>query len=319
MHRSARKTKHFPKIKLIGWIFAGIFLAIGIFKLMRSMQASIFLSRRWRTNILFNTQPLTFISFPGHVDDRVIVVTLPDSTYTEVPYGYGSYRLGTISKLGTIEKKEALLSDTVSDLTGLKIAGWLTKTESPKINSSEFIPTQMRNIYLSWGTAGTDITTSLSLFDQLFLGLKLFTLRADQTRMYAVDTNESLVESKTLPDGSSSESLNTGLLTNYLEQKFEETEIRSDMLTIEVLNHTKVPNVGQKFSRFVTMIGGNVINVGNATADITHCDVHVDENNSSKMIVGFLQIEFGCTILNKTDEQKSDIVIGLGESWGKRW
>lgn len=319
MRHAARKKKKPHKRKLI-WVFlVCVILAVICIKLLSWAKTSIFLFKNWRTNIVFYTQPLTLISFPRDADERTIIVTLPESLYVAVPYGYGDYRLGSVWKLGVIEKKEQLLADTTGDLLGVKVSGWFTKPEIIDLDANSFLPASVKEAFLPWGKTETTVKTNLNFLDQFLLYLKLSGLRANMVKVYSLEKDASLIENKVLPDGSDATVVNEKFLHNFLEQKFEETDVRQEVITLSVFNYTKVPNVGQKFAQYLTNLGGKVINIGNAEGDIVACEVRTAEKNKNKIIITYLHKELGCSVLPSEENQKSDVVVNIGKQWGDRW
>lgn len=275
---------------------------------------TLFSDKNWRTNIIFHTQPPVLLSYPPNKADKVLLFILPENLSLTVPYGYGIYRSDAVWKLSELESNPALVRDTYTDLFGVPVQGIIGATlEQAVVYDPVHQASDLgRMIQLGEGSS------FLKLSEQLKLMIDLKFLSARRLLVYDV-RNQPLYDTMTLPGGSEVFQVNPNRWDNFLSQKFEESKIREEALTVTILNSTATSGLGQKFARFVSAIGGKVLKVANETSDIKTCQLRVGETNRQKLLIRFLSSEFGCALASLSETNEVDLVVIVGESFAKRW
>ena len=99
------------KIILISFLFL-----VSFYLLFKSIKASIFLRNKEKVNVVFYGQNSFFYSF-DRVSDSNYIIQMSSDLKGLVPGGYGFYRLGSLGKLVSLEKKTNLFQKTYSVAT----------------------------------------------------------------------------------------------------------------------------------------------------------------------------------------------------------
>ncbi len=319
-----RRTKlPLPRYRITKRVFTGVIVIIcvvlGIWlviALIKEVRASIFLKSS-RTNIVIQNNPIILLSFASIEADSDLLITLPGSVHVLVPYGYGQYRLEAVGRLGILEHKPQLLPDTIADLLGVTLDGWVQKDIDRHTNNT--VLEQLQQSLTLGQVLSPQFDSNLEMLDRFLLFWKLWHLRSNVVRVYDMTQNSTIFVRSALADGSNSTEVNSDGLERFLEQKFEDAQIRLDGLTIRIFNSTDTAGIGQKFARFVTRIGGKVIAVGNQKDDEAHCRVFLRKELDQKRIVQFLQKEFNCTLSLTPNNLGADLMITVGNSFADRW
>jgi hypothetical protein len=109
--KKTRSRNSLLYIIIIGFLF--IYLTIVFFK---SFSTSLFVQKKDRVQILMYGQNAGFYSL-GIQDPRNYVLYYPADLKVQLPGGYGSYRIGSIGKLVSLDKKPELYQKTFSLVT----------------------------------------------------------------------------------------------------------------------------------------------------------------------------------------------------------
>ena len=136
---------------------------------------------------------------------------------------------------------------------------------------------------------------------------------------YLADQNSRLFADAKLPDGTEVKRINSEALTVFLEQKFEDAQIRQEALSVTVKNTTETPGVGQKFTKIITNLGGKVLTVGNEKSEITGCQLEVKPESQKARLVLYLKQEYNCQSIPPLSDGGADLIVRVGKSFGERW
>lgn len=300
---------------------AVLFLGAGVLKFIRLAQTSVFLRDSWRTNILLRTSPAVVVSFVKDETEKTVVVSLPDNLSVRVPFGYGYYRMDAVWKLAALEHKDALSSQAVEDLLGVPISGWLSSASPKTISETEdqaLIET-VKSAFTITSLLNGNIQTNLNVLDRTILAWQLLNTRPSNTLLYATHRNPRLFIDATLADQTVIKVVNESALDQFLEQKFESTQIRQDGLLIKIFNTTSTGGIAQRFSRFITNAGGKVIAVGNAAEIVDQCLIVTNKDNAQKDLVRFVKGLFACESRIAEDTLEADVLLYVGISFKDRW
>lgn len=315
VRNKSRPTIHSSFIVLL--IFVVVSAMLGMLRLSRQ---SIFFNKSWRTNIVINSDPLLLLSFSSDNNDSLIALTLPQSTFVEVPYGYGPYRLQSVWRLSELEKKPSLQSETVADLLGLPVAGFIQFANSTdlKLEQEDDLWQWLRS-HLGFGALiNFSGLTNLSIYDKLVIAAKVRFAKPDNRSGLFLTRQPSLFRTVVLPNGEEAQEIDQEALDVVLGQRFELTQVREESLLVSIENATDVGGVGKKFSRYISRVGGKVVTLETKGPKIGQCELVVKENMENKVLTNYLKREFSCSLL-VSSENEVDLVMRLGDVFGNRW
>lgn len=316
MHRRPARTHTKPARRVWLWL-AGFLLLLSVTFAWRQYSTSLFVSRNWRVNVLLNSNPLTVISFPNESSDKLVIVTVPESAYVRVPWGYGEYRVGALVKLAEQENKPDLFAESISDLFGLKLHGVWSRNEAVTVSEEALLDDIKKEVSFSYVTSQTP--GQLNLLDRSLVYWKLKNWSHRDVKVLSTHTTDQLYHSQELPDGTDIKVADSEQLTRFFERTFEEAAVRSESLSIAVHNTTEVSGVGQQFARFISTLGGDVIALGNEAEDVSNCIVELTEAHKNATLVKFLKSEFECELAYVESVEGADIKIKVGTYFATRW
>lgn len=91
------------------------FLVYFLILIYKNISSSVFIKRKDRVNVVFYSNNTSFFSFSKK--DVNYIIEFPPETEVLVPGGYGSYKLGSLGKLVSLEKNPDLFKKTFSAAT----------------------------------------------------------------------------------------------------------------------------------------------------------------------------------------------------------
>lgn len=282
-------------------------------------KSSIFWQQKWRRTVVITSNPVMVVSVPASDEEKLVVITFPRDVYVEVPHGYGWYRLGAVERLSELEKRPELFTETIEDLIGIKVAGWVRNGESDESIHSTGDTGVIKQIISPVAVVLQNYSSNLSFPSLLHLSLKLAFSRPDTVYTYETEADPRLFVETQLPDKTKTKQVDRRALDTIIEQTVVDPRVRIEGLRLEIRNTSKVAAVGNQFARFLTNQGGTIINVGNEVGSLDSCLIRVNPGNTSKKIIQFVKEEFGCETADLADSDRADAVILLGTNFGKRW
>ena len=122
------------------------------------------------------------------------------------------------------------------------------------------------------------------------------------------------------PDGSVIKKINIDLFDTKLGNIWEDSEIRRENVTLEVVNATEQEKVAGSFSDILNHLGATVILTStDKTLQKEKCQIYLlNPLAGTSKVVKILQKNYNCSILNKYfDSIQSDVRIVLGEDYLK--
>ncbi len=304
---SLRKAFFYTSLVLISFLLVQFITQVALSKLNQSVG---------RTNIVLLGDPIYLLSFPKNSNESVVTLAIPSDAYVSVPYGYGQYQLKSVVDLAKLEKKPNLVTDTVADTLGIYINGYVDFRG--RNLDSEHIVEELKNLRFTLANLRGDFPTNLNLFDRL----QLMRLAENSEPLSIINYDLLnaplvLIDSK-LPDGTTVKAISESALDSFLANKFELSQVRQQNLRIRVANTTDTAGVGQKFARYLSHLGGNVIRVDNASGTIASCRVEYRATTKKNILVDFLKKYFNCQIF-EISEEGVDLTVYLGTDFGERW
>lgn len=185
---------------------------------------------------------------------RVTVIAIPDSTYADVPGGFGKWQIRSVYDLGG----GSLLERTLTSFLAVPVDGFIQLKEDGE-DYVDWIRRSPLNIILSLQNIRSDLTP----LELLQFNLKLFQVRYD--KINPINLESSLVLDKVaLADQTEVLIGDPVRLDSVLASLADET-IKTEHKTVAVFNATERPLIAQKAARMITNLGGNVIQTTNAS------------------------------------------------------
>ncbi|HKZ35018.1 MAG TPA: LCP family protein [Patescibacteria group bacterium] len=329
--RSTSKRQGFNTVlQLILWVTLIVCLLAAIFWGIQTY-ASATWKKQERVNIVINSNPIMVFSLHPE-EKRLYVLPIPQNTYVEVSHGYGSYRLGAVYELGTLEKKDTLFAETVEEFLGIPIDGWIAFTQDQG-GIPELSPEEIQDDVLRFGTFSTVIRskgftsltslhamTNFTLFDRVRLWLEVRQLRSDQIRFGSLK-DQMILSDLVLADGSIAFSADPARVEAVVQELFQDEQIRKENLSVRILNGTGKPGLSQKYARFVSNLGAHVVEIGNAErSDVEKTYIittkpKMKDAYTTERLAKLLD----SSIMEEISEKGlSDIVIIIGADYWKR-
>lgn len=270
--------------------------------------------------MVLSTNPVVLVSLPKSTNERPSIMTFPANTYTFVPHGYGSYRLEAISRLSEIEGRPALLSETIEDMVGIRVAGYV-KTEiatDVDVSSHEQLFSALKSeTSLTKLLSGTN-TSNLNLLDKWLLSAQFMFSRPDDWVFLLAHDRESVFRQTELPGMTNIRIPDRNGLVEFTNGQFSDPDIRASNLSIDVRNATSTPRIGQAFTRILVQLGGRVITVTNEVRSVATCLVVGEETEKKQKLVQYVLKEYGCDY-EVAEVAGADIALFVGDSFAKRW
>lgn len=196
-------------------------------------------------------------------DQKITILHMSDDIYIDVPKDYGSWRLGSIYKLGQEEKPPIgakLLQLSIAKMLGLQIDGMIIIKD--KKNSAEELLSNWHKNPLSILTFAPQTQTNLTPLDLLNLLKSLSEVRPD--KISSLDLVKSTItESKLLPDNSRVLGIDTVKLDYFIRENMADGNIVDEGVTVAIFNATTHQGLAQEAARIVTNMGGTVTSLSN--------------------------------------------------------
>lgn len=207
--------------------------------------------------------------------EKIVVLHIADSTFIDLPKGYGEWKLGSVYNLGQEENPPIgaqLVKLSLSKLLGLPIDGVVIISGSTQ--PTEELITQFRKNSLSRLTLLPKIKTDMTTLEVINFTGALASVRSD--KISSLDFERSnITESKLLPDSSRVLGVDSAQLDLFIREKMADLSIIEEGTSIGVFNATDHPGLAQEAVRIITNMGGSVYVVSNTTNPIEKSTVIV--------------------------------------------
>lgn len=264
---------------------------------------------------------------------RALLITIPDNTLLEVPYGYKTYPASSVYRLGELDPARGggvLLSKTIEQSLGIAIDKYFAyensqmtipvtreqlQIEKHKLTSYAKIAGYLFNRIVGRAKAQSDIP----LIDLLKIWKSVRQLRIDQINLINLEDSFSTAE-VSLADGSRARKIDPELFDFLLHENLIDTQIRMENYSIEVVNSTSEQKVAGQMSRVLSHLGAHVL--VKSTGDSHQkesCLVTSYLPSAAKVkLFDFLTNHYRCKIIKSENSQvQTDIKIILGEEFLK--
>lgn len=309
-----------------------------IFLSVLSLVCLLFI-RQWRSSalpsesratIVFGTEPVIVASFDSQKELTLLLI--PAETYLEVTRGFGSYRVGAVWQLGELDPPAGgggeLLKETTQEFLGGPIDGWIGAVgDKWQITGSEKETLALKNNLTSWKillkpkeSLGIlrNLQTNLTIFDLVKLWFWAKNTRFD--KIHFVDLEQtSALSTLILADGSTAKTFDQALLDAVSQGLFKDSQISNEHVLIEVLNGTDKPGFGQRVSRLITNLGGEVVSVANSPQKVSESQIKAEAGVLQTFTSRRLGQIFNCVILaEKPKDSRADLQIIVGEEYWRK-
>lgn len=271
------------------WLLVVIF--IGYF-IVKNITSSVFLKEKDKVNIVFYGATTRFYSLDK--SDVDYIVTFTPNAKVLVPGGYGFYRLGSLNKLVSLEKKPELFKKTLSIATSSFVDLYFYPNSDDifyKNSQSDDLFPSLREIFLNRSNA--------SLIDRIFVLINLS------------NKNQNLYKIIRTGDDFDSQKFN-----NDYQGSFYEKTYRTIGDNVQI-TYTKSYETAMEISQIIDGEGIRVVDVSQVNQNDKQCQIIVKKDKVKSETAMGLSRFFGCPI-KIGDTEVSDIILVLG-SLEKDW
>lgn len=291
-----KKEKNKKSVKL-GFISLGVLILLLIFGKSYSSMTSLYKpfsneigtqkNSYWdgnsSVNLVFASQKsndLTDISVVNFQPKtkKVQVLHLSKDIYSDLPKGYGSWRIDSIYKLGQEEKEKTgaqLLKLSISRILGLPIDGIIIYSDSEQ---------KLENSIIGWRKNPFSVLSFVSSAKTDLLPAELFSFiwsvsKVRNDLVLPLDLAQSnITESKLLPDSSRVLGLNAVRLDTFIRDNMSDTDMADENTSVAIFNATNHQGLAQLASRMVANLGASVVIVSNTEQIQEHSMVIIDNS-----------------------------------------
>lgn len=317
------------KVRLALWALFGLFLIILFSKIASSLNSlnqpywpdvktSANRSYTWEgqsnLNLIFKSETIEILS-ADPISNQLTLIKLPQDTYMNLAFGFGSWPIRSVYSLGQSEASPIgilLLQRSIEKTFAIPVDGYIITTSKSSSSASSFVSNIHQNPLSSLAYLG-QIKSDLTLSEILKLFWLIKNIRPD--KVYTVDLGQSQITSSILlPDGSRALGIDQPKLDQYVRNQFQDLKIRDEAVTIGVFNSTSHSGLAEMASRLITNLGGRVIFTANSTH---HLDKTVILGSSSYTRLRLKQIFVPqeATQPSNLDPSRADLTIFLGEDY----
>lgn len=277
--------------------------------------------KEFNINLVIRTDKVALFSY-NPKEEKIVIVNIPDEAFLEIPYGFGSWQLRAVYKLGESQKNmggDKLLVETLINLLGVPIDGFLDfEGLTVQEDTGKMIEEARKNPF--WGLdLLSKIKTNLTLWELVKLKAAIASVRFDKIKQIDL---EKVLDASHLADGTSV--LTTDIVkTDSVLTDLQDPTIFAEHKSIAVYNATNHPQLAQKWVRVITNLGGNVVITANAKSRLQNTVVLGEDSLTQKRLKQIFVL--GCPNNPKCDTiepDKEDLVssraqinIFLGEDY----
>jgi len=258
-------------------------------------------------------------------EQKITILEISPQTYGELPRGYGSWKIGSVYKLGQDENPPrggVLLGQSISKLIGLPIDG-LIILKKPLKTADLMI--KIHNNKLEILSLLSAISSDLTPLQSSRLIWNLSEVRGDKVvSLNFLESN--ITDSKLLPDSSRVLGVNTVKLDLFIRDNLSDGIISQENESIAIYNGTTHPGLTQAVSRMLTNMGANVIFAANAQNQLEKTQITFAKDEKSLTAARLGQIfapncmPDSCRSVDpKVANSRAQINIVLGEDYYQEW
>lgn len=261
-----------------------------------------------------------------------VYVRVPESVLLDVPYGYKTYLASSVFRLGELDPKRnggVLLAKSIEATMGVAVDGYVVSQDAqfpPPAETVEDLVKVKQTYFTLPGLVlhllpymfDSQVHTDISLATWYRIWNALRELRTDQVRFFDLEQSQALQDQE-FPDGTVGEAVQIDGFDLFIGTHLQDMRIRSQEVSIEVVNATGQERLASKFGTILERLGGRVI--AKTTAKELQKDsclyYIVDPQVRSTYIISYLQQRRECREGTNTEiiPTHSDILVVLGEEF----
>jgi hypothetical protein len=209
---------------------------------------------------------INFVSL-NNDDGKITAIKLSDEILLDVPKNFGSWKLGSIYKLGQENRPqmgEDLVKMSVSKLLALPVDGIIELSSDKTLDIGEQVAGWKSNLLTGFNFL-TNIRTDLSLRESMDFITRASKIRSD--KITSLDLFRSTItQSRLLPDSTRVLGVDGVKMDTFIKQNLADPAISNEDLTIAIFNGTDHPGLTSEAVRLINNLGARVTIVTN-TAD----------------------------------------------------
>lgn len=228
--------------------------------------------------------PLSVVSYHPK-EGRTLILNISDDTYTELPKGYGEWKVGSIYRLGEEENPPIgprLLKLSVSRMLGLPVDG-IILLQNKQVGDAQQLVTKLRKNPIAGLLFLNNIKTDLSPSETARFISSLSSVRADKIKVLDM-AKSNITESRLLPDSSRVLGINTIKLNTFVRDNMNDDTILENNNSVAIYNATSYPGLAQEAARYVTNLGANVVIVASTQEYQKKTSVFLQESLGSETV-----------------------------------
>lgn len=291
--QSRRKQKKKIKLALLTVAILGLlFLAGALVNLTKTLTSpwqlvvekkSFSWDGSYNINVVFKGVSVSLVSF-NPVSKKISIIKLPDQTYLDVPGGFGKWQIRSVYDLGQSNKIGGgeLLERTLTSFFGVPVDGFIQlKGDFAEKEAEDFIYWIRQNpvnIFL----ALKDTKSDLSFLELTRLNLNLFQVRFDKVN--SINPETSLALDKSHLADQTEVLIGDPVRIDSISQALVDDNVFGEHKTVAVFNATDHALIAQKAARIITNLGGNVIQISNASLKLPKTQVSGEQSQTLKRL-----------------------------------
>jgi hypothetical protein len=232
-------------------------------------------------------------------------ITIPKETETDAAYGLGTWKMGSITKLGDDENLGGVfLKNTIIKSFDFPITDWA---------DNNFLNLISGNLVQEFNAIFTTNSTDFSILDKI----KIASFALGVGNNSRVDINlshSSYLQKNKLTDGSLGWEV-SGSIPSNIESYFSIQNIANKNINVLINNNTGTNSRARLFANTLEVLGINVasIKIGNET------DMNCKVTGESKEIVSKIADVFSCEINIGKPADNFDIQVDMGTKFKDRF
>lgn len=294
----SKKTEKNLKLALIALLVLGLLLLFGrVFQFFSEFQKPFYSlntqkrSVKWDGTSVINLiiaksegndlRSLNFVSL-NPIEEKIYILKLPEDIYVQVPRNFGSWKLGSIYKLGQENKPpigEDLVKMSVSKMLALPVDGIIEVTSKGDVDVEALVSEWKKNMFSGFSFL-TNVKTDLSLKETTDFVFKAGKVRPDNIN--SVDFfKTSITQSKLLPDSSRVLGVDAVKLDTFIKQSLTDSNIADEDLTVAVYNGTDHPGLTAEAVRLIGNLGARVTIITNTSEKFVKNGIYINAEEGS--------------------------------------
>lgn len=344
-----KKTQKNLRLALIALLILGLLLLFGrVFQFFNEFQKPFYSLNTQKRAVSWNGESvinliiaknengqdlreLNFVSL-NPADEKITVLKLPEDIYVNVPKNFGSWKLGSIYKLGQENKPkmgEDLVKMTVSRMLALPVDGIIEVNSKQDLDVESLVSEWKQNMFAGFDFL-TKVKTDLSLKETTDFVFKASKIRPDN--ITTVDFFRTpITQSKLLPDSSRVLGVDAVKLDTFVKQSLLDPIISDEDITIAVFNGTDHPGLTSEAVRLIGNLGSRVTIISNTGEKQVKSGIYINPQEGSEIknsrtynrvaeifAPGCLK-ETCTTADSEVESSRAAINIVLGEEYFNYW